>query len=100
MRMFDEPETAHRIDRVLFADVRRHFGLREQMIVRRALDMHLRPLADVLRRAPGEARRLQRIDPERDTCSATKSDGHPCARFPAAGQDVCAAHLRRVAHSH
>jgi len=99
-RMFDEPETAHRANQRLFADLRHHFGLREQVIIRRTIDAHLRPLANVVCLSPTHARRLQRGEPERDTCSAVKSNGRPCARFPAAGQDLCSAHLRRVAHLH
>lgn len=99
IRMAAEPETAHRADRWLFADLRHHFGLREQAAVRRALDAHLRPLAGDLRRSPTHARRLQRAEPERVTCTATKSGGGPCARWPVAGHDLCAAHLRRTAPS-
>jgi hypothetical protein len=96
-RMVAEPETAHRVGAWLFADVRHHFRLQEQAAVRRALDAHLCPLADDLRRSPSHARRLQRIEQERVTCLATKSDGSPCARWPAAGRDVCSAHLRPAA---
>lgn len=99
IRMVADPETAHQAEQWLFADVRRHFGLREQAAVRRALDEHLSPLAEDLRRSPNHARRLQRVAPERDTCTAVKTDGTRCARWPAAGDDVCSAHLPRVARS-
>jgi hypothetical protein len=94
LRMLAEPEVAHPIGGVLFADIRRHFGLREQAAVRGAIDAHLRPLADDLRRSPAHARQLLRIEPERVTCAATKSN--PCARWPVPGQERCSAHGQRV----
>ncbi|WP_170320770.1 hypothetical protein [Patulibacter medicamentivorans] len=94
--MIADPDMAHRADRLLFDEIRRHFDLREQAAVRRILDAHLRPLADDLCRSPEHARQLVRVEPERVCCAATKSNGQPCARWPAPGQALCSAHRRQV----
>ena len=81
-RYFSQPS------RFLFQEIRRHFALRDQVLVYRLIDLHVQLALDYLADLPfatdpfGEVRR----------CSAFTRSGTPCRREPLAGREYCPSH--------
>ena len=81
-RMVSEPDFANPA-RFLFREIRGHFGLSEQLWVRRVVDFHLGVAQKLIGRLPPEEGR---------ECAAFNRQGSPCRREVVAGREYCPSH--------
>lgn len=74
--------------RALFEQVRHHFRVSDQVVVRATIERHMRLAADYLDRMPEEQAALLR----HRHCRALTRQGTPCRRTPLPGSDFCPSH--------
>ncbi|HEX3292860.1 MAG TPA: hypothetical protein VHR38_03900 [Solirubrobacterales bacterium] len=74
--------------KTLFAEIREHFALAEQVRVYMVVEHHIDRIEEFLDSLPAD----MTLDGQQRSCAASTRKGTPCRREPLPGKDYCPSH--------